>query len=279
MGCGSSTQVHAVHAPDGQVSVVAMKPKAGEAGAPTLAKQEPEAVTPMDVTDDERSKNSTPLTTHQGTLGDTSPAERKAGDETQSDAPAFPDECSTNRSAAADSSSQQQLPGSAEPLPAPLDVDSMKLPVHEESVPYWERLAPLPTNTERPQTSSRRPGSSAGKLVVYQTEKQKKLKAEAKKKREAELSSSPLTANKLPPVVGARSALPPLKERKKKTKKPAEGSGEGALVLAPVKPVRDWKGSSGGEAWEVGTEEMSSAPAPETLKFESPAKAEAVASE
>ena len=111
MGCGSSTQVHAVHAPGGQVSVVPMKPKAGElvpeAGAPALAKA-PEPVTPMDVTDDERSKNSTPLTTHQGTLGDTSPAERKAGDEPQSDLPASPDLCSTNRSAAADSSSRAQ---------------------------------------------------------------------------------------------------------------------------------------------------------------------------
>ena len=266
MGCGSSTQAHAVHVP-GHVSVVPMKPKEAD-------------LTPMDITDDERSKNSTPLTVHQGDLGATSPSGRKAGEEAQSDAL---DLCPTNRSAsdlsaAAGSCSPQNFPGQAEPLPAPLDVDSMKLPVHEESVPYWERLAPLPSNTERPQTGSRRPGSSAGKLVVYQTEKQKQLKAEAKKKREAESSSSPVMAHKLPPVIGARSALPPLKERKKRSKKPAEGAGDGALMLAPVKQVRDWKGSSGGEAGEVGTMEISAAPAPEVLKFESPLK-EAAAGE
>jgi len=231
--------------------------------------------TPNELTDEERSKNSTPLTAHQGDLGDTCPAGRKVGDEAQSDVSASPKSL-PNDSTAPALETASPLPAQAEPLPAPIDIDSMKLPVHEESVPYWERLAPLPAPSERPGTSSRRPGSSAGKLVVYQTEKQKKLKAESKKKREAEISTSPTA--KLPPVVGARSALPPLKERKKKSKKVAEGPADSPLVLAPVKPVRDWKGSSGGEAWEVEVVGLTEPPAPEVLKFESPLKEAAEAS-
>lgn len=233
-----------------------------------VATKNPVAETPVDMTDDERSKNSTPLTTHQGDLGATSPAGRKAGDEAcaQSDVSASP---------ILTPSVGKQI----DPLPAPLDVDSMKLPVHtEESLPYWERLAPLPAQNDRPGTSSRRPQSSAGKLVVYQTEKQKKLKAEAKKKRESDVISSPSSGSTtLPPVTGAKtraSALPPLKERKKKSKKPDEGAAaEETMVLAPVKPVRDWKGSLGGEAWEVTMPEVAETQQPECLKFDSPAKA------
>jgi len=124
------------------------------------------------MTDDERSKNSTPLTSHQGDLGDTSPAVRKAGDEAQSYFPPSP------QLSPIDKKTAPLLPTQAQPLPAPVDVDSMALPVRDESVPYWERLAPLPVPGERPGTSSRRPQSSAGKITIYQTEKQKNLKAE-----------------------------------------------------------------------------------------------------
>jgi len=217
------------------------------------------------IDDDERSKQATPLTSHQENLGETSPSSREAGQEAPSETCESPPMLPQNQGAVT-------LPSQAEPLPAPMDVDSMKLPVHDESVPYWERLAPLPVPNARPGTSSRRPQSKAGKIVVYETEKQKKLKAEAKKKRDADAASSPpAKADSLPPVTGARSALPPLKERKRKSKKAPDGAGD-TLVLAPVKPVRDWKGSSGGEAWEVAVAEVSAAPAPEVLKFESPAK-------
>ena len=216
------------------------------------------------IDDDERSKQATPLTSHQENLGETSPSGRKAGQEAPSETCESPPMLPQDQGA-------MTLPSEAEPLPAPMDVDSMKLPVHDESVPYWERLAPLPAPNARPGTSSRRPQSKAGKIVVYETEKQKKLKAEAKKKRDADAASSPSAkADSLPPVTGARSALPPLKERKRKSKKAADAGD--TLVLAPVKPVRDWKGSAGGEAWEVAVAEVSAAPAPEVLKFESPAK-------
>ena len=260
MGCGSSTQTHAIHAP-GQVAVVPMK-QTGETCAVDVQ-------TPKDIcmTDDERSKNSTPLTSHQGDLGDTSPAVRKAGDEAQSYFPPSP------QLSPIDKKTAPLLPTQAQPLPAPVDVDSMALPVRDESVPYWERLAPLPVPGERPGTSSRRPQSSAGKITIYQTEKQKNLKAEAKKRREMEGGSPPAKPASLPPVAaatGLRSALPPLKERKKRSKKPADGAAGDALVHAPVKPVRDWKGSSGGEAWEVAT--VAESANPEVLQFESPLK-------
>lgn len=236
-----------------------------------MKKVVPEVDTPKDLemTDEERSKNSTPLTIHQGDLGDTSPAGRKAGDEAHSDVSASPQLSPT------DKNNTSPLPTQAQPLPAPVDVDNMALPIHDESVPYWERLAPLPAPGERPGTSSRRPQSSAGKITIYQTEKQKKLKAEARKKREADSSSPSAKPGSLPPVSGAtglRSALPPLKERKKKSKKPLDGLSDDSALLAPVKPVRDWKGSSGGEAWEVATAEVSANPEPEVLKFDSPRK-------
>ena len=261
MGCGSSTQAHSVHAP-GQVSVVPMK-QLEVPGTADAANKAPAVEAPID--DDERSKQATPLTSHQGDLGETSPSDRQAGQEAPSEVYESPPMLPQDRGA---------MSPPVQALPAPVDLDNMKLPVHDESVPYWERLAPLPAPHDRPGTSSRRPQSKAGKIVVYETEKQKKLKAEAKKKRDADAANSPSTkAGSLPSVSGAagRSALPPLKERKRKSKKPVDGAGD-ALVLAPVKPVRDWKGSSGGEAWEVAVKEVSAPPEPEVLKFESPAK-------
>ena len=249
MGCGSSTQAHAVNAPGHS------KAQGVVENAKKTPSYETPMDTPMDITDEERSKQSTPLACHQEDLGATSPAARDVPQSIESLSPV-----------------DQRV----EPLHAPLDVDSMQLPVHEETVPYWERLAPLPSTSERPGTSSRRPQSASGKLVVYQTEKQKQLKAEAKKKREAELSSSPANPLSLPPITGhaKKSALPPLKERKHKSKMNVDGDAvSDTLVLAPMKPVRDWKGSSGGEAWEVAVSEVTAEPSPEVLKFDSPLKA------
>jgi hypothetical protein len=257
MGCGSSTHAHAVHVPQ----VVPMKDDSNAKAALVEA--------PMEMTDDERSKHSTPLTTHQGELGSTSPSDRKSDDDAPSIASSSPILSPHDNN---DKTNQQAR---AEPLPAPLDVDAMQLPqATEDSVPYWERLAPLPPLGERPGTSSRRPQNKSGKIVVYETQKQKKLKAEAKKKRDAEgAGSSP--SHKLPPVPGARvSALPPLKERKRKGKKAGAAEEDSTLVLAPVKGSRNWKGTDGGEAWEVAVAEVAaeSTPQPEVLKFDSPVK-------
>lgn len=173
------------------------------------------------VTDEERSKNNTPAVQVHGQaqgLGATSP-------NTSADKELLELGASSPRSAPEEA---PLLPSMLEPLPTPQDVDSIVLPSGDSScVPHWEK-DPLPA---RPGTSSRRPQSSAGKLVVYKTEKTKKMEAEAKKKRGDELGASP-EKEKTPSR--RASALPPIKLRKKVT-----GLGDsGFEVMTPIKGGR-----------------------------------------
>lgn len=97
------------------------------------------------------------------------------------------------------------------------EVDCLPLPKQEEgeaAIPHWERQEPLPA---RPGTSSRRPENAAGRLVVYKTSAQKKAEEQARRKRvecenesiAAGVVARPGTANR------KQSALPPLEERRR----------------------------------------------------------------
>jgi len=141
-----------------------------------------------------------------------------------------------------------ELPPVAVPLPTPANVDSIQLPPADpHQAPYWERNEPLPA---RPGTGSRRPPSSGGKIVVYKTAKTKKMEEEGRKKRQQDGEVVPLQAGAHLPKP---SALPPLKERKKKKKEPMEVT----LVESPARPsTADWQGSNGGEAWSLDVAEF-----------------------
>jgi hypothetical protein len=251
MGCAASTSVNAV------VPMV-VPPPARDVGTPNVQKIRSEAVPihqhaelkkafeaveaiasvsngevtalkppPIEPTDEERSKNTTPYSSNNNGLGCTTPRSPKDIPQDLAASPVDKDE--------------PLLPSMLEPLPAPLDVDAMALSADAAlSVPYWEK-EPLPA---RPGTSSRRPQSSGGKkLVVYKTEKTKKLEAEAKKKRHTDDDST--SPDK--PARKAPSSLPPLKDRRK-----AQASNRGEDSIEVLTPSRhQWMGSSGGEAWCV----------------------------
>ena len=211
MGCGSSTSAHAIHSPG--VNVVPMKNDFKQAAI-------------EEMTDDARSKNSTPVNINNGELGETvetsqTPTGHTVSPETPSDT----------------TSSPKMLPTTPRQIMAspakfqPLDVDSLQLPTQEPEsfIPHWERDAPLSALGSRSGTNSQRPQAEAGKIKIYQTAAQKRLAAENKKKRQ---SDSPTSAKTLPPVAGPRSALPPLKERKKKSCK-SSAAADHSLPLAP----------------------------------------------
>lgn len=105
----------------------------------------------------------------------------------------------------------------------------------------------------RPGTSSRRQQLEEGKekkLVVYKTQKTKKMEAEAKKKRSEESGPSPEKEEK---SERPKSALPPLKQRRKVHGSAAPFGGDAIseeVVTTSGKGI-EWTGSSGGEAWTV----------------------------
>jgi len=171
-------------------------------------------------TDEERSNTTTPAASEVHSLGATSPRIED---------------------------NVEKLPDVAVPFPTPTDVDAIKLPSADPNeLPYWERKDPLPA---RPGTGSRRPGSSAGKIVVYKTAKTKKMEEEGRKKRQQDGEVIPV-----PHTPSARpSALPPLKERKKKSKRQLDAT----LVESPAKPATaDWHGTNNGEAWSLDATEF-----------------------
>ena len=138
-------------------------------------------------------------------------------------------------------------------------VDSIPLPKaqgHEAAIPHWERQEPLPT---RPGTSSRRPESSSGRLVVYKTAAQKKAEEAARRKRlEAETGAA--AAGLVPrPGTASRgmSALPPLEERRR-NKAPAAPTPV-ALTAAPgadVAVVGEVNEVKGGASWQLDAGEF-----------------------
>lgn len=140
--------------------------------------------------------------------------------------------------AAGHSTGSTDLSATSTPHIKPVQPDAVPICQSQDSLPYWERLEPLPQLT----SNHLKRRSSAGKLVVHQTEKQKQLTAEAKKKRDSD-ESSPRSPKR-------GSALPPLRERKSlQRRKPiavSERDGVGSSGRG-----QNWKGSSGGEAWEV----------------------------
>lgn len=231
--CGEEKQAAASQSVPGQTSVA----------DDSMVSTGKDDVVMIEPTDEERSKNTTPASNdHAQGLGATTP--RSSQDSQELGLAASP----------LSAKGIQHLPPSLEPLPAPTDVDSIALPAAKEEeslVPYWEK-EPLPA---RPGTSSRRPQSSGGKkLVVYKTEKTKKLEAEAKKKRGDDVNPSP---EKTLSSKTARSSLPPIKLRQK-----VKPHSENFEVMTPAKKGNEWTGSSGGEAWSV---QMPAAPKKEPL--------------
>ena len=147
------------------------------------SKEEVNEVRHAEITDEERSRTSTPHTQLDHDRAQGSPnresaicnREQATADVLVTDSPEekkqglFPKE------------DGGELPTMIEPLPPPSDVDSMTLPVRNDTVPHWEREeAAIPAT---PTFSSKRPGSSSGRIVVYKTEKLKKMEEEAKQRR------------------------------------------------------------------------------------------------
>lgn len=128
------------------------------------------------------------------------------------------------------------------PLPAPDGVDA--------SIPHWERQEPLPP---RPGTSSRRPESSSGRLVVYKTAAQKKVEQEARRKRLEAESQAAANHQLARPGTSSRkqSALPPLQERIR-----TKFSSAVAPVGNEVLVVGDVNKSKGGAAWQLEAAEF-----------------------
>ena len=137
-------------------------------------------------------------------------------------------------------STDEDLSATSTPLSKP--VEHHTLPLHKQDMlPHWERLEPLPRLGSSTQRRSSQ--SAAGKLVVKQTDKQRQLAAEAKKKRGDDNESNPKS------MARRGSALPPLGERKslRKTKSAVVDSADSGCTRSSPK----WKGASGGESWEV----------------------------
>lgn len=183
------------------------------------------------MTDDERSNTTTPLNPNaqDSGLGATDPPKGAAPDALRVASPPSP----------------AIVPPEEEAIKAPSDPDML--------VPYWEK----PVLPARPGTSSRRQPVEEGKekkLVVYKTQKTKKMEAEARKKRGEEGGPSPEKAKK---SERPKSALPPLKQRRRVHGAGPAPFGGGAIseeVMVPdgkVDKGAKWTGSSGGEAWTV----------------------------
>ena len=150
-----------------------------------------------------------------------------------------------------------------------------KLRDDESSIPHWERHEPLPA---RPSTSSRRPESSSGRLVVYKTAAQKKAEEAARRKR---LEAGAAGAGLVPrPGTASRgmSALPPREERRP-NKAPAatmpflltrtltitEAAEDGSVaVVGAVSEVK------GGASWELDAGEFVECSSPVKRAFGRP---------
>ena len=122
--------------------------------------------------------------------------------------------------------------------------DHVPLPKTEEgetAIPHWERQEPLPA---RPGTSSRRPESSSGRLVVYKTAAQKKAEEAARRKR-LEAADAGLVAR---PGTSSRkmSALPPVEERMRQKMAAAAAAADGEVAV-----VGDLNEGKGGASWEL----------------------------
>jgi hypothetical protein len=89
------------------------------------------------------------------------------------------------------------------------------------------------TISTRPLTPfpPRRPGSSAGKLVVHKTEKLRNLEAEARKKRLEDPAAAAAAAEE---KRAPRSCLPPAKDRKKAAKPDVFHIAEDEEPVAPA---------------------------------------------
>mmetsp|Transcript_11774 Transcript_11774/g.30569 ORF Transcript_11774/g.30569 Transcript_11774/m.30569 type:complete len:295 (-) Transcript_11774:207-1091(-) len=258
MGCAASTHANAV------VPMPSNMPPAAQ--VPGVKAPEPAAVgikaveTPKDevvpLNDDERSANTTPYaaeTAAEG-LGATDPLPgTKSNDSLRVDSPPSP----------------VLVEPAVLPPPQALDtgVDQEVIKAPEDPallVPYWEKQ-PLPA---RPGTSSRRQQKEGkeNKLVVYKTEKTKKLEAQARKKREGGEGPSPEKApEKKKSSKKAGSSLPPIKQRMKMHASSTDIFTE-CEVLTPGKKEKDGKAKEGGD-W--------SAQAPPAPKKELSAIAEA----
>jgi len=169
------------------------------------------AETPKDevvpLNDDERSANTTPYAAETETagLGATDPPPGvKPSDCLRVDSPPSPPVV------------EPALLPPPQALDTPIEQEAIKAPEDPALlVPYWEKQ-PLPA---RPGTSSRRQQKEGkeNKLVVYKTEKTKKLEAQARRKREGgEGGPSPEKApEKKRSSKKAGSSLPPIKQRMK----------------------------------------------------------------
>jgi len=220
MGCGSSTSVKV--APIIPMASTASDPE-GHKKLAFVNKDQVNEVKQADITDEERSRTSTPHTQLDRETLDT-PSHRESELREQASVAAevlvtdSPDGKTQSLYPKADG---EQLPSVAEPLPAPNDVDSMVLPLRNDALPHWEREEGASAAT--PAFSSKRPGSSSGRIVVYKTEKSKKMEEEAKKKRNkvqgrgfAERSLTSVSQSKEAGSDSKSRKLPPLKEWKKK---------------------------------------------------------------
>ena len=98
---------------------------------------------------------------------------------------------------------------------------------------------PLPP---RPGTSSRRPESSAGRLIVYKTAAQKRAEQEARRKRMESENDPAAAGNVARPGTSSRkmSALPPLEERRR-----AKHAGVQDMEVVAVSEAK------GGACWQI----------------------------
>jgi len=220
-----------------------------------------------EMTDEERSNNSTPPRT-AGTADEVTPVdceEKRTPEDVSKAQPVNLDRVLAEAAAMFDDQSQDTCGRSLRPmegLPVKLEVqettvsemkppeaanepsDDIALPQGSEtsaSVAHWERQEPLPA---RPGTSSRRPESSGGRLVVYKTSAQKRAEQEARRKRMESENRAASAGNIARPGTSSRkmSALPPLEERRRA--KPVAAVTQDVQVVA----VNEAKG---GASWQI----------------------------
>jgi len=121
----------------------------------------------------------------------------------------------------------------------PSEVGIDKTGEDAQAAPHWERQDFL---LPRPGTSSRRPESSSGRLIVYKTAAQKKAEQEARRKRLESENDAAAAGQVARPGTSSRkmSALPPLEERRR-TKVSAAQDVE----------VPEVSTAKGGASWQI----------------------------
>mmetsp|Transcript_21334 Transcript_21334/g.51760 ORF Transcript_21334/g.51760 Transcript_21334/m.51760 type:complete len:294 (-) Transcript_21334:506-1387(-) len=241
MGCAASSHANTIVPMPSNMPPAAQQPgvKAPEPAVVGVKAVETPKDEVVPQNDDERSANTTPYaaeTAAEG-LGATEPLPgTKSNDSLRADSPPSPP---VNEPAI--------LPP-PQALDANAEQDIIKVPEDPSLlVPYWEKQ-PLPA---RPGTSSRRQQKEGkeNKLVVYKTEKTKKLEAQARKKREGGEGESPekVTAKKKSSKK-AGSSLPPIKQRMKMHASSSDIFTE-CEVLTPGKKDKD--SNNKGDDWTV----------------------------